>query len=57
MSISFKYENTFKNAMFNWFSTIFSLGAPEETEGKKSSGPQGKEEQSCAAKLKRCTKY
>ena len=26
---TFKYENTFNNAMFKWFSTIFSLGAPD----------------------------
>ena len=24
----FKYQNTFNNAMFKWFSTLFSLGAP-----------------------------
>ena len=26
--LPFKYENTFNNAMFKWFWTIFSLGAP-----------------------------
>ena len=26
--LAFKYENTFNNAMFKWFWTIFSLGAP-----------------------------
>ena len=24
-----KYQKTFNDAMFKWFSTIFSLGAPE----------------------------
>ena len=27
----FKYQNTFNNAMFKWFWTIFSLGAPDNT--------------------------
>ena len=27
--LPFKYWNTFNNAMFKWFWTIFSLGAPE----------------------------
>ena len=31
--------------------------APKRERGKKISGPQGKEEQLCAAKLKRCIKY
>ena len=26
--LSFKYENTFNNDMFQWFWIIFSLGAP-----------------------------
>ena len=31
--------------------------APKRERGKKISGPRGKEEQLCAAKLKRCIKY
>ena len=27
--LPFKYQNTFNNAMFKWFWTIFSLGAPD----------------------------
>ena len=27
--LPFKYDNTFNNAMFKWFWTILSLGAPE----------------------------
>ena len=35
--LPFKYENTFNNAMFKWFWTIFSLGAPAycRTSGNK----------------------
>ena len=29
--LPFKYYNTFNNAMFKWFWTIFSLGAPVST--------------------------
>ena len=30
-----KYSNTFKNAIFKWFLTIFSLGAPELKQREK----------------------
>ena len=30
--LPFKYWNTFNNAMFKWFWTIFSLGAPVKTQ-------------------------
>ena len=30
-----KYSNTFKNAIFQWFLTVFSLGAPELKQREK----------------------
>ena len=38
--LPFKYQKTFNNAMFKWFLTTLSLGAPELLNSGRANTPQ-----------------